>query len=250
MKRLPAALIGLMAAVYLFGSADVLHAEAFRMVSKEVGEAIQQEQQAAALAAQGKIAEAEALYKQSLATVERSLPNDPILAGSLNNVAQFYRAQKRFPEAQELFKRAVAIYAVAYGDNHTLTATALNNLASTYLTQGKANLAEPLLQRCLAATEKLLGPDHYAVAISLDWLGQAKFFQHNYVEAEAYLRRGLAIAEKSRETNSPLVVRILNHLIPVVSEQESKVLWVRSKQIIAKNPAAEREALPPVITLR
>ncbi len=122
-----------------------------------MAEALQQEQQAAALAAQGKTAEAEALYKQSLATVERSLPNDPILAGSLNNVGQFYRTQKRFVAAEELFKRALAIYVRSVGDNNTETARAINNLGNTYLTQGKGDLAEPFLIRGLAATEKLLG---------------------------------------------------------------------------------------------
>jgi tetratricopeptide (TPR) repeat protein len=112
-------------------------------VSKEVATAIQQEQQAAQLAARGRTAEAEALYKQSLAAMEAGLPDDPILAGSLNNVAQFYRAQRRFPEAADLLNRALAIYVARYGDNNTLTATAINNLAGTYLADRKFDAAEP-----------------------------------------------------------------------------------------------------------
>ena len=106
MKVLRTALFGLMAAAYLAGDAGVVSAQTTlsQKVSKEVVEALKQEQQAAALASQGRTAEAEALYKQSLATVERSLPNDPILAGSLNNVGQFYRTQKRFPEAARALK--------------------------------------------------------------------------------------------------------------------------------------------------
>jgi tetratricopeptide (TPR) repeat protein len=144
-------------------------------VGKEVALALQQEQQASQLAAQGRAAEAEVLYKQSLAAIEQSLPGDPILAASLNNVAQFYRAQNRLPEAAELYNRALTIYVARYGDNHTLTATVINNLAGTHLSDRKYDAAEPLYRRGLAASEKLLGPEHYGIAISLDWLAQTHF---------------------------------------------------------------------------
>jgi tetratricopeptide (TPR) repeat protein len=208
-------------------------------VGKEVAEALQQEQQASQLAAQGRAAEAEALYKQSLATIEQSLPGDPILAGSLNNVAQFYRAQRRFPEAAELYNRALAIYVASYGDNHSLTATVINNLAGTYLSEGKDDAAEPLYRRGLAASEKLLGPEHYSVAISLDWLAQTHFRQGRHAEAESELKRGVAIAEKATGADSQLVIKLLDHLISVVKAQgrtqEASALTEHTQQIIAKS---------------
>jgi tetratricopeptide (TPR) repeat protein len=208
-------------------------------VGRDVAAALQQEQQASALAAQGRTAEAEALYKQSLATMEKSLPGDPILAGSLNNVAQFYRAQRRFPEAAELFNQALAIYVASYGDNHTLTATVINNLAGTYLSDRKFEAAEKLYRRGLAASEKLLGPDHYGVAISLDWLAQTVFLQGRHAEAESQLKRGIAIAEKSTGPESQLMVRLLDHLISVVKaqgrDQEANALKEQAERIIAKS---------------
>jgi hypothetical protein len=118
-------------AAHLLGAIGNLEAQTIlsQPVTKEVAHALQQEKQASELVAQGRTAEAEALYKHSLATVERGLPNDPILAGSLNNVGQFFRTQRRLSEAAELFNRSLAIYVVAYGDNHTLTATVINNRA-------------------------------------------------------------------------------------------------------------------------
>jgi tetratricopeptide (TPR) repeat protein len=226
---------------YLLGAAGTLAAQTIKSqpVTKDVAQALQQEKQASELAAQGRTAEAEALYKQSLATVEQSLPNDPILAGSLNNVAQFYRAQRRHAEAAELLNRALAIYVAAYGDNHTLTATVINNLAATYLADRKFDAAEPLYKRGLAATEKLLGPEHYAVAISLDWLAQTNFFQGRHAEAEANLRRGIAVAEKATGPESQLVVRLLDHLISAVRaqgrDQEASALKDRAQQMIAKS---------------
>jgi tetratricopeptide (TPR) repeat protein len=208
-------------------------------IPKEVGLALQQEQQAANLSAQGRMAEAEALYKQSLAAVERSLPNDPIFAGSLNNVGHFYLAQRRHAEAAVHLERALAIYVAAYGDNNNATATVINNLAATYMADRKFGAAEPLYRRGLAATEKLLGRDHYAVASSLDWLAQATYFQGRHAEAEAHLRRGLGVAEKATGPESQLVVRLLDHLISVVRaqgrEREAAALKVRAEQIIAKS---------------
>jgi tetratricopeptide (TPR) repeat protein len=208
-------------------------------ITKEVALALQQEKQASELAAQGHPVEAERLYKQSLAAIEHSLPGDPILAGSLNNFAQFYRAQRRFPEAAELFNRALAIYAATYGDNHTLSATVINNLAGTYLSDRKFDAAEPLYKRGLAATEKLFGSGHYSVAISLDWLAQTNFFQGRYAEAEAHLKRGITIAEGSTGPDSQLVVSLLDHLVSIVKaqgrEQEATALKERAQGIIAKS---------------
>src|SRR5262245_12192705 len=228
-----------LATALLLGAIGNLEAQTIlsRPITKEVAHALQQENQASVLAAQGRTAEAEALFKQSLATIERSLPNDPILAGSLNNVGQFFRSQRRLSEAAELFNRALAIYVVAYGDNHTLTVTVINNLAGTYLADSKFDAAEPLYKRGLAATEKLLGPDHFAVAINLDWLAQTHFFQGRYTQAEENLRRGLAVAEKSKGPDSQLVVRLLDHLISVLlaqgRKQDAAAIKNQAQRIIA-----------------
>jgi len=222
----------------LLATAPTLNAQVIlsQPIPKEVALALEQERQAASLPAHGRTAEADALYTQSLAAVERHPPQDPIFAGSLNNVAQFYRGQHRYAEAAELFNRALSLYAAAYGDNHTLTATVINNLGATYLADRQVEAAEQLYRRGLAATEKLLGPDHYAVAINLDWLAQAQFLQRRYPESEANLRRGIAIAEKSTGPASKLVVKLLDHLIAVVQaqgrNQEAAAIQERAQLII------------------
>ena len=188
-------------------------------VTKEVAQALQLEVQAASLASQGRAAEAETFYKRSLTVVEEALPNDPLLAGSLNNFGQFYRGQRRYLEAADLFRRALAIYGQSYGDNHRLTATVINNLAAVYLAAGKYDDAGLLYARGLGATEKLFGAEHYSVAISLDWLAQTNFLQKRYSESEASLRRAIAIAEKSAGPESNLAVLLLDHLVSVVKAQ-------------------------------
>ena len=238
----------LVASAVLLGAAGAAKAQIVQPVPKEMAQALQLEQQAAARTAEGRVAEAEALYKESLSIAERVMPgNDPVLAGSLNNVGQFYRTQKRFAEAAPLFKRALLIYVAAYGENHTLTATVINNLGNTYLADRKFDLAEPLFVRGLASTTTLMGPEHASVAISLDWLAQARFFQGRYAAAETDLRRAIAVAEKSTGPQSQLVVVLLDHMISVVRaqgrEQEAAALKERAQKIVAE---AAKRASPQV----
>ena len=96
------------------------------------------------------------LYKRSLTVVEEALPTDPLLAGSLNNFGQFYRGQRRYLEAADLFRRALVICGQSYGDNHRLTATVINNLAAVYLAAGKYDDAGLLYARGLVQPKNCL----------------------------------------------------------------------------------------------
>jgi tetratricopeptide (TPR) repeat protein len=241
MKVVAFAILGMAALAAQIAEADAAEKQGViigKPLSKEVAMAMMQEQQAAELARKGRLAEAEAMYKESLAVVEKNMPGDPELATSLNNFGQFYRGQQRFSEAAELFNRALAIYVASYGDNHTLTATAINNLANAYVGDRKYDAAEPLLRRGLAATEKLFGSDNYGVAISLDWLAQVHVILKRYAEAETEFKRGIAIAEKATGPDSQLVVRLLDHMIFFIRtqgrEQEAAALKERVEQINAK----------------
>ena len=63
-------------------------------------------------------------------SMEKSLgPNHPDVARSLNNLAQLYRDQGRYADAEPLYKRALAIYEKSLGPDHRDVATALSNLA-------------------------------------------------------------------------------------------------------------------------
>src|SRR5689334_23146092 len=63
-------------------------------VNKDVAAALVLEQRAVEAAAKGNLVEAEGLYKLSLNTIEANMPGDPVLAGSLNNLGQFYRTHR------------------------------------------------------------------------------------------------------------------------------------------------------------
>ena len=87
---------------------------------------------------------------------------------SLNNLAELYRAQGKYTEAEPLHQRSLAILEKALGPEHPNVGGSLNNLAELFRTQGKYAEAEPLYQRSLANMEKALGPEHPNVATLLE----------------------------------------------------------------------------------
>jgi tetratricopeptide (TPR) repeat protein len=84
-------------------------------------------------------------------------PHHPDVASILNNLAELYRVQGKYAEAEPLYQRALAILEEALGPHHPHLATSLNNLALLYRAGGKYGEAEPLYRRALAIRQKSAG---------------------------------------------------------------------------------------------
>ena len=84
--------------------------------------------------------------------------------------------QRKYAEAEPLYKRSLAIREKALGPEHPDVAKSLDNLAQLYDSQRKYAEAEPLYKRSLAIREKALGPEHPDVAKSLDMLATCVCF--------------------------------------------------------------------------
>ena len=106
---------------------------------------------------QARYAEAEELYLAALKEAESFGEQDTRLATSLNNLAELYRLQGKYIEAEPLHQRSLAIMEKALGPEHPDVAVSLNNLGLLYKAQGKYAEAEPLYQRALAISERLWG---------------------------------------------------------------------------------------------
>ena len=189
--------------------------------------------------AQGRYADAEALYKRSLAITKKALgPDHPDVALSLNNLAELYRVQGRYADAEPLYKRSLAIREKALGPDHPDVAQSLNNLASLYDSQRRYVDAEALYKRSLAIGEKAFGPDHPDVALSLNNLAGLYRTQGRYSEAEPLYKRSLVIWEKAHGPNSPDVATSLNNLANLYQAQsryaDAETLYKRSLAIREK----------------
>jgi tetratricopeptide (TPR) repeat protein len=69
------------------------------------------------------------------------------VATSLNNLAELYRAQGQYAQAEPLYKRSLAITEKALGPDHPDVATILNNLAELYRATKRIVEAEKLEER-------------------------------------------------------------------------------------------------------
>jgi CHAT domain-containing protein/tetratricopeptide (TPR) repeat protein len=197
--------------------------------------------------AQGRNAEAEALYRRVLAIREQALgPNHPDVAATLNDLASVYQLQAKYAEAEELYKRALAIREKALGASHPDVARTLHNLGSVYLAQGKYSDAEGLYKRSLSISEQALGPNHSDVAHTLNNLGLVYQWQRKYGEAEGLLKRALAVEERILPSNHPDVAGTLNSLADLYqlqgrySEAEGlykRALAMRERVFGARDPA-------------
>ncbi len=135
--------------------------------------------------------------------IEEFWPRDPQLAKNLNNIANVYRSQGKFEDAEANYKRAIAILENSVGDQHPNLATVLNNLAVLYRKQSKYKEAEVLYRRVLNIVEKAQGPEHRNVYISLNNLVLLYQKQGKYTEAEPLMKRALAILEKTLGPDHP-----------------------------------------------
>jgi CHAT domain-containing protein/Tfp pilus assembly protein PilF len=188
---------------------------------------------------QGRYADAEPLFKRSLAIYEKALgPEHGHVAGALNALAELYYAQGRYADAEPLFKRSLAILEKTLGPEHTDVATILNNLAITYTSKSRYADAEPLFKRVLAIRERAHGPEHRRVATTLFSLAGLYRAQGRYADAELLGKRSLAILEKTLGPEHTDVAAQLNGLATIYNSQsryaDAELLFKRSLAIQEK----------------
>jgi CHAT domain-containing protein/Tfp pilus assembly protein PilF len=116
---------------------------------------------------------------------------------ALGTIANVYRRQSKYTEAERIYQHVLAIFEKTLGPNHLAIAGTLHNLAITFRGQGKYAEAEQFYKRALAIREKVLGASNPAVAKTLMAIGDVYRLQGKYTEAEALHLRAQAIFEQS-----------------------------------------------------
>lgn len=168
----------------------------------------------------GKNREAEVLFSRVLAFYEKYGKSTEI-ASPLFSLANLYRTQKRFEEAESLLLRSLAIREQEdMGLEHFHTAGSLRGLALLYTEWGCYEKAEPLYQRALAIYERTMAPEHPHIAITLMHFGQLYFLQQRYHEAEALYLRSLALQERIYAPEHTHFISLLTQLGQLASAQK------------------------------
>ncbi|MEI9476543.1 MAG: tetratricopeptide repeat protein [Deltaproteobacteria bacterium] len=188
-------------------------------------------------------AEAETLYKRSLAIREKSFgPNHPDVAASLGKLAELYITQGKYSEAESLLKQALDIGEKALGANHSDVGSSFKTLAELYYAQGRYREAESLSKRAIDIQEKARGSTHIDVGLSLNCLAMVYYGQGNYVTAESLYERALEISEKALGPNHPDVGLALNGLATV---HHVKGNYVRAESLYKRSLEIYEKAFGP-----
>jgi CHAT domain-containing protein len=125
---------------------------------------------ACVLQAQGRLSEAEPLFREALATYRGIYRQAQYPAGhfelaiGLKNLALLLQAQGKLSAAEALFREALTMQqtlypAAKYPAGHRDLASSLNNLALVLHDQGRLSAAEPLFQGALAMFKRLYPED-------------------------------------------------------------------------------------------
>ena len=136
----------------------------------------------------------------------------PVIASNLNNLASVIDRQKRYAEAEELHRKALAMRQKLLGPEHPDVAISLNNLASVLGYQGRAQEAEPLQRQALALYRTRLGAEHPDLAVNLDNLANLLLAQGKRETAMESLSEAARIREgqlrvTTSETRTPSPAR-------------------------------------------
>src|SRR5262249_5949525 len=93
-----------------------------------------------------RLTEAEQLLQRALAIGEKVAPDHPHVAKALNNLAELYRVQGRFADAEALYNRTVVTAEKVLGRDHPDVGNYLGNLGGLRVSQEEWSDAVSLLK--------------------------------------------------------------------------------------------------------
>jgi tetratricopeptide (TPR) repeat protein len=105
------------------------------------------------------------------------------------------QARAQHAEAEQLYRKGLALFEEVLGPRHPLTARGYNDLATILDDQRRAREAEPLHCKALAVREEVLGPRHPDTATSYNNLAGNLYYRGRIREAELLFRQALAVEE-------------------------------------------------------
>lgn len=175
--------------------------------------------EARALFAEGKPAEAETRYRALLAPD----PSQPVSAGghvlAQDGLARCLHVLGRLEEADTLFEEALHGLEALFGPDHLHVAGALQNLARLRSERGHRDEAASLGEHALDILRKHLPPDDLRIADGLLNLSSHQYAAKRYELAEANLKTALALWEAKEGRRCFGVSTCLNNLGRICEER-------------------------------
>jgi tetratricopeptide (TPR) repeat protein len=172
------------------------------------------------LVEQGNISQAVVVAKWAIKLGHnRQSTEHPVFADSLNNLAELYRVQSRYIEAESLYTQALNLRKRLFGEEHIDVAQSINNLAALYFILGDYKQAEQDFYKALNLWKRLLGDEHPEVLTGLNNIAEVYREQGRYLDAEKIYLQILEIQNNLPEEQNPDIWRTLNNLASLYESQ-------------------------------
>jgi non-specific serine/threonine protein kinase/serine/threonine-protein kinase len=151
------------------------------------------------LSHEGREAEAEKLYRQTLEIRRRTLgPDHPDTLASMMNLGNILNQQGQYAEAESVCRETLDIQSRVLGPEHPDTLMAMNNLATALNGTGHFAESEKLRRETLEIRRRVLGPEHPYTVINIGALALELSREQHYREAEELFREEIRTATKTK----------------------------------------------------
>ena len=140
-------------------------------------------------------AQAEQVFLKALHEAEHFGPNDVRVGATWNRLGMVYREEKKFTDADNSFRKALAIFEDVYGTDSLDVANINYNIGALLLAQGKAPAAMSALRKALDTYRRLFGETSLKTADAYCGVGDSLRMLRAWQEAEAPLKQCAAIRE-------------------------------------------------------
>lgn len=122
---------------------------------------------------------------------------------ALSNLGNLHRQLARYPEAETILKRALALAIETFGEASDEASNARNNLGILYKYTGKFQEAKILYETALKDIEAQAGVEHISTASLYHNLGGLEHARGNFAAGEAPARKAWEIRRKHLGENHP-----------------------------------------------
>jgi tetratricopeptide (TPR) repeat protein len=197
-----------------------------------------------------RLAEAAELDISAIAAYQerRETTNLPV---ALNNLGRIRVEQGHPKEAEQLFRRAIALWEHQLGPTHPNVAAGLTSLGLLLCSRSKFNEAEPILRRARDIDVERFPANHPRIANDLNNMGVLALDRKHYAEAEAFLQAAEAILEKCLPPSHPENGKVLARLAEVYFREArpdaSETLYRRALEILEQAWGPENPLLLPLL---
>jgi tetratricopeptide (TPR) repeat protein len=131
---------------------------------------------------------AEELFQQAVQVTSQFPPGDPRIGTTYNSLGLIYREEKKYPEAEKAFDKALELLEKVYGPDSLDAGNVNFNISSVQLAMGHYDAALPYILKTRSVYQKLLGEDSLKTANCLCMLGEAYRNMKRFTEAEIPLK--------------------------------------------------------------